>query len=159
MTKRATVHDTFVINRTFAFKRELVFASWASAEAKSQWFVGPSSWQLQLRELEFRVGGRERLIGGFADGRVSVFDAQYYDIVPNERIVYAYQMQQNDIRISVSLATIEFKARTEGTQLVITEQGVFLDDFDDARGRERGTQVLIDQLEQALHRQAATARG
>jgi uncharacterized protein YndB with AHSA1/START domain len=159
MTKRATVHDTFVINRTFAFERELVFASWASAEAKSQWFVGPGGWQQKLRELEFRVGGRERLIGGFPDGRVSAFDAHYYDIVPNERIVYAYEMHLNDVRISISLATIEFKARTAGTQLIITEQGVFLDDFDDARGRERGTQVLIDQLEQALRRQAASANG
>jgi uncharacterized protein YndB with AHSA1/START domain len=157
MTKRATVHDTFVINRTFAFRRELVFASWTSAEAKSQWFVGPSGWQLKLREQEFRVGGRERVIGGFADGRVSAFDARYYDIVPNERIVYAYEMHLNDVRISISLATIEFKERAEGTQLVITEQGVFLDDFDGARGRERGTQVLIEQLEQALHRQSTGA--
>lgn len=51
-------------------------------------------------------------------------------------------MHRSDIRISTSLATIEFKERKEGTQLVITEQGVFLDDFDDARGRERGTQIL-----------------
>jgi len=55
-------------------------------------------------------------------------------------------------------ATIEFKARKEGTQLVITEQGVFLDDFDDARGRERGTPILINQLAQALHRQSTSAR-
>jgi hypothetical protein len=55
-------------------------------------------------------------------------------------------------------ATIEFKARKEGTQLVITERGVFLDDFDDARGRERGTQILINQLEEALHRQSTSAR-
>jgi len=55
-------------------------------------------------------------------------------------------------------ATIEFKARKEGIQLVITEQGVFLDDFDDARGRERGTQIVINQLEQALHRQSMSAR-
>ena len=48
-------------------------------------------------------------------------------------------MHRNDVRISISLAIIELKAREEGTQLVITEQGVFLDDFDDARGRERGT--------------------
>jgi hypothetical protein len=41
--------------------------------------------------------------------------------------------------------------------LVITEQGVFLDEFDDARGREQGTLVLIDQLERALRRQTAAA--
>jgi uncharacterized protein YndB with AHSA1/START domain len=154
MTNRSTAHDTFVIDRTFAFKREFVYAAWTSAEAKSRWFVGPSGWDLQLRELEFRVGGRERLKGRRPGGATSLFDARYYDIVPNERIVYVYEMHTDDVRFSISLATIEFKDRKEGTGLIITEQGVFLDGYDDARKREQGTQVLIDQLEQALQRQA-----
>jgi uncharacterized protein YndB with AHSA1/START domain len=159
MTKRSTVHDTFVIDRTFAFRRELVYAAWTSAEAKSQWFVGPSGWELQLRELDFRVGGRERVKGRRPDGKTSFFDARYHEIVPNERIVYVYDMHTNDVRISISLATIEFNERKEGTGLIITEQGVFLDGYDDTRGRERGTQGLIDQLEQALQRQSASASG
>ena len=56
--------------------------------------------------------------------------------------------------VAASLATIEFEASDGGTHLVVTEQGVFLDDFDDARG----TQILINQLEQALHRQSMNAR-
>jgi len=159
MTKRSTVHDTFVIERTFSFKRELVYAAWTSAQAKSQWFVGPSGWELQLRELEFRVGGRERLKGRRPDGTTSWFDARYYEIVPNERIVYVYEMHTNDVRISISLATIELKERGKGTELIITEQGVFLDGYDDAGRREQGTQVLIGQLEQALQRQSAGAGG
>jgi uncharacterized protein YndB with AHSA1/START domain len=157
MTRRFTVHDTFVIDRTFAFKREFVYAAWTSAEAKSRWFVGPSGWELQLRELEFRVGGRERLKGRRPDGTASLFDARYYEIVPNERIVYVYEMHTNDVRASISLATIEFKEREEGTALTITEQGVFFDGQDDARRREQGTQVLIGQLEQALQRQAGAS--
>jgi uncharacterized protein YndB with AHSA1/START domain len=157
MTKRSTVHDTFVIDRTFAFEREFVYAAWTSAEAKSQWFVGPSGWESQHREMEFRVGGRERVKGRRPDGKVSSFDARYYEIVPNERIVYAYEMHIDDVRISISLATIEFKKRKEGTGLIITEQGVFLDDFDDAPGREHGTRVLIDQLERAVARQASAS--
>ncbi|SRR6266702_6641080 len=154
MTKPSTVHDTFVINRTFAFKREFVYAAWTSAEAKAQWFVGPSGWEEQLRELDFRVGGRERLKGRRPNGATSLFDARYYEIVPNERIVYVYEMHTNDTRASISLVTIEFKERKEGTGLIITEQGVFLDGHDDARAREHGTQVLIDQLEQALRRRS-----
>jgi hypothetical protein len=61
-------------------------------------------------------------------------------------------MYIDDVRISVSVATIEFKERQAGSLLVITEQGVFLDAFDDARGREHGTRVLIDQLERALQK-------
>ena len=34
---------------------------------------------------------------------------------------------------------------------------VFPDDFDDAGERERGAQILINRLEQALHRQSKAA--
>jgi uncharacterized protein YndB with AHSA1/START domain len=155
MSKRSTVHDTFVINRTFAFRPEPVFAAWTSAEAKSQWFVGPSGWQAQLRELDFRVGGREQVIGRRPNGSTSRFDARYHEIVPNQRIVYVYDMYTGDTQTSTSLVTIEFEAQAAGTALVITEQGVFLDGLDDARGREHGTHILIDQLERALQRQSA----
>lgn len=55
-------------------------------------------------------------------------------------------------RISVSLATVELRPAGKGTRLVFTEQAVFLDDFDDGGGRERGTGVLLDQLGVALER-------
>ena len=152
MTRRSTVHNTFVIKRSFAFKREWVFAAWTSAAAKSNWFVGPVGWQAQLRELDFRVGGREQLIGRRPDGSVSRFDARYHEIVPDERIVYVYDMYTGDTHTSVSLVTIELEPRKEGTQVVITEQGVFLDGHDDPRKREHGTNVLIDQLERSLER-------
>jgi len=150
MKKRATVHDTFVINRIFSFSRELVFAAWSSADAKARWFAGPEGWQQKTREMDFRIGGRELVRGRKPAGVVSTFDAHYYDIVPNERIVYAYEMYLDEVRISVSVATVEFKDHEKGSLLVITEQGVFLDDFDDARGREHGTRILVDQLERAL---------
>lgn len=54
--------------------------------------------------------------------------------------------------ISESLATVELKAEGKGTRLVFTEQAVFLDDFDDGGGRERGSGVLLDQLGAALAR-------
>ena len=159
MVKRSTAHDTFVINRSLLFPPEVVFAAWASSDAKSKWFVGPSGWQAQQREVDFRVGGHERLVGRHASGKVSSFDARYYDIVTNERIVYAYEMHMDSVRISVSLATIEFKARKDGTGLVVTEQGVFLDEFDDVRRREQGTLILIGQLEKSLEREVGSQKG
>ncbi len=44
MTQRSTVHDTLVVERKFDYKPELVFAAWASADAKAQWFAGPAGW-------------------------------------------------------------------------------------------------------------------
>jgi uncharacterized protein YndB with AHSA1/START domain len=148
----STKHHTFVIQRDLNYSPQQVFAAWASPEAKANWFVGPTGWKAQVRELEFKVGGRERLVGQRPDGGVSKFHARYHEIRPNERIVYVYDMYTGNTQTSVSLVTIELTASKAGTHLVITEQGVFLDGHDDPRMREHGTNILIDQMERSLQR-------
>lgn len=156
MTARAPVHDTFALERRLAFAPRTVFTAWSSAAAKSRWFVGPTGWELKHRELDFRVGGREVVTGRRPDGKVSHFDSRYYEIVPDQRIVYVYDMYTDDTRLSVSLVTVEFRPLVdetrlaEGTRLIITEQGVFFGDMQDARNREQGTGILLNQLERAL---------
>jgi hypothetical protein len=53
-------------------------------------------------------------------------------------------------RISVSLATIELKKSGKGTRMTFTEQGAFLDDFDQPEMREEGTKVLLEQMAASL---------
>ncbi|HEY4069814.1 MAG TPA: SRPBCC domain-containing protein, partial [Burkholderiaceae bacterium] len=84
--------------------------------------------------------------GRWKSGLVTTFDVTYFDIVPGERIVYAYEMHMDERKISISLASIEFKASGAGTRLIVTEQGAFLDGYDDNGSRERGTQGIIDKL-------------
>ena len=147
MSERSTRHTTFTIERIYNFAPAKVFAAWSNVDAKARWFAGPvGKWTLVKRELDFRVGGREKLSGSFVDGHTSTFNGYYQDIVPNERIVYSYEMDLSGKKISVSLATVEFKPAKAGTKLHFTEQAVFLDDFEDAGGRERGTSELLDQL-------------
>ena len=146
MSEPSVTHATFVIERSYATPPGAVFAAWAQREAKARWFVGPEGWQQLEREFDFRVGGRERLRGTHKGGVVSAFDARYLDIVPDQRIIYSYDMHLNDKHISVSLATVEFKRAGAGTRLMFTEQAAFLDQFDDGAGRERGTSVLLDRL-------------
>jgi len=142
-----TAHSTFTLEREYPFPVARVFAAWADPQTKAKWFAGPKEWKQKHREQEFRVGGSEHLSGVWPGGKVSHFDSRYYDIVPNERIVFAYEMHIDTTRISVSLSTVEFKPGTDGgTRLVLTEQGAFLDGFDDPAGREKGTQGLLDNL-------------
>ena len=46
--------------------------------------------------------------------------------------------------------TIEFEPAGKGTKLVLTEQGAFLDGYDDAGSRKRGTGGLLNALEKSL---------
>jgi len=155
--RRQVQHASFTIERVYDASPAQVFAAFASADAKARWFAGtPGQWREQVRELDFRVGGHERLVGLWSSGTVSAFDARYHDIVQDQRIVYSYGMHIDDRRISVSLATLEFSSEGNGTRLILTEQGAFLDGYDDAGSRERGTNDLLDALGAAL-RQARTS--
>lgn len=153
MSPRSAVHSTFVIERVYAAAPARVFAAWATPE-KARWFGGPDDWQKSNHQIDFRVGGVESVSGGPAGGPVHYYAARFQDIVPNERIVSTYDMHLDKTRISVSLATVELKPEDGGTRLIYTEQGVFLDGYDDAGSRERGTRDLLDNLEAHLARQS-----
>jgi uncharacterized protein YndB with AHSA1/START domain len=152
MVERSATHATFVIERRYDALPALVFAAWATPEAKGEWFVGPTEWEKSDHELDFRVGGRERVSGGPPGGPVHIYNAVYQDIVKDQRIIVSYDMHLDKTRISVSLATVEFKQAGKGTRMIYTEQGVFLDGYDNAGQREQGTQGLLDQLGEALRR-------
>ena len=81
---------------------------------------------------------------------VSTFDATYYDVIENERLVYCYEMHLDDRKISVSVATMQLQADGKRTRLMVTEQGAFLDGYDDVGSRERGTGELLDALGRSL---------
>jgi uncharacterized protein YndB with AHSA1/START domain len=147
----SVVHATFTVERIYNAPPEKVFHALSDKNAKARWFEGGEGYTVLERDMDFRPGGRDRLKGRWENGRVSTFDAIYFDIVPNERIVYAYEMSLDDRKISVSLATIELAPTQTGTRLVLTEQGAFLDGNDDG-SRERGTNYLLDQLGESLRR-------
>jgi uncharacterized protein YndB with AHSA1/START domain len=151
MLEHNVQHGSFTIERKFDAPPALVYSAFATEKGKQAWFSGPSDqWSIQDRAFDFRVGGRETLSGKWKNGRITRFDAQYHDIVPSERIIYSYTMHVDEKKISVSLATIEFKKADAGMLLLLTEQGAFLDGYDDAGSRERGTIGIIDKLEAAI---------
>jgi uncharacterized protein YndB with AHSA1/START domain len=125
-----------------------VFEAFATEAGKEAWFSGPNErWDRVERVFDFRVGGKERLVGKWASGMVTEFDATYFDIIPGERIVYVYEMRLDERKISVSLATFEFKpAAGGGVHFRMHEQGAFLDGYDDNGSREEGSRQIVEKL-------------
>jgi len=150
MSKHSAVHATFTIERTLAAAPERVYQAFADPAAKAKWFAAPAEWEQSRGKMEFKVGGKEFLSSTPPGHKPHTFDCTYLDIVPNVRIVYVYEMHIGEPKISASLATIEFTPSGKGTKLKLTEQGVFLDGYDDARSREKGTHGLLDKLEASL---------
>lgn len=152
--QRSVAHGVFTIERTYpGVTPKRVFDAFSSEKGKFMWFSGPNEhWERVERAFDFKVGGRERMVSKWPTGMITEFDATYWDIVPGERIVYVYEMRLDGRKISVSLATLEFKAAAGGTRFVLTEQGAFLDGYDDAGRREHGTNELIDRMGATLGR-------
>jgi len=149
MSDRSTVHSTFALERTYEAAPARVWQAWADPAEKRRWF-GPPEPAKGEHELEFRVGGLERMTVQSPGGAYR-FIARFQDIVEGERFVHTYEMYLDDARISVSVATIVFEAAGNGeTKLTMTEQGVFLDGLDDPAEREHGTGELLNTLARYL---------
>ncbi len=146
MTQRNVTYATFSLERILRVPPARVFAAFTDRQAKDRWFGPMENWELLEREFDVRPGGRERAMGRWASGKVSDFDARYFDVVPDARLVYAYEMHIDGVKISVSLATVEIRPVGAGARLTITEQGAFLDGYDDNGAREHGTNFLVDRL-------------
>ena len=150
MTLSTVAHDTFVIERTYDSPVAQVFRAWSDPERKARWFAGSADALRSGYELDFRVGGHELNRGGPPGGPVFTYDSEYRDIVPEQRIVYTYEMFADDQRLSVSVATIQFHGQGATTRLVLTEQGVFLDGHDTSAQREEGTRGILEALARFL---------
>jgi uncharacterized protein YndB with AHSA1/START domain len=154
MSERSVQHATFVVERRYDVSPERAFAAWADPQAKARWFVDSDA----DLELDFRIGGRERSRGTAPDGNAYSYEALYHDIVPADRIIYSYDMHLQETRISVSLATVEFTpVGDNGTRLVFTEQGAFLDGHEFPARRAEGMGSLLDRLKQEVQSDAAGA--
>jgi uncharacterized protein YndB with AHSA1/START domain len=147
----SVVHASFHLERTYEAPVARVWKALTDESAKQKWFSGtPGRWELLERHMDVRVGGSERVKGRWEGGVVSTFDAFYHDVIPNERLVYSYVMHLDDKKISVSLATMQLKPVGAKTTLKVSEQGAFLDGYDDAGSREQGTGHLLAALGKSL---------
>lgn len=157
MVRYSMQHAAFVIEKTYDATPAEVFSAFSDSARRDRWFVKSSGWPIAEYTYDFSVGGREH--SRFSpDGTTLILnDTTYLDIVPNQRIVFAYTMRMGDERISSSLATVELSADGKGTRLIYTEQGAFFDEPGQVEGRQQGCNGLLNALGAELKRDRAAA--
>ncbi len=150
MEGRCVVHGTFVIERSYPTTPQRVFAAFSDPSKKRRWFAEGEASEMEEYEMDFRVGGRERIRFRFKEGSACKNETIYQDILRNRRIVFAYTMTIGDQCISSSQGTVELLSTEKGTDLIFTEQGAFFEGADGPKIREEGWQQLFNQLASEL---------
>ena len=149
------VHDTFVLERSYAASPQKVFGFLSDPAKKRRWYADSDHQAVEVFEMEFEVGGVERSRYRMAPGTpiagaILSTEGRIEDIVLGQRIVIASTMSLGDKRISSTLVTFELSAQGGGTKLACTHQGVFYEGADGPQMRKGGWVALLDKLGQAV---------
>jgi uncharacterized protein YndB with AHSA1/START domain len=164
MDELQITHGTFTIEKRYPHAPEKVFAAFRDPAKKRRWMGGeddPNSaarkhhgdgFEIVSFEMNFKVDEFERWTFRVPGGELMRNDTRYHLIIPNRSIVFVYTMDSGDRRMSSSQNTVEFIKDGAGTRLVFTEQGVYFDGPEAARGREVGTNDVLETLGRELDR-------
>lgn len=155
MEAQLIVHSTFVIERSYPKSLEKVFSAFADPAKKRRWFAMGDNHEIEIYELDFRVGGVERYQARMTQsspfpGFVLASEIRYLEIEANRRIVTASTMSFGGKVISAALVTVELVQSAEGAELICTHQGAFFEGADGPQMREQGWRTLFEQLGQEL---------
>lgn len=151
MTPVPATHTSFVIERSFSASVEDVFRAWADLDIKRQWSDCHADHTVEF-SLDFRNQGRETYRALHPEHGEQRVEKLFFDIRPNLRIVFAYDISIGGNRLSVSLVTVEFNASEAGTLMVYTEQIAYLDGHQDLEQRIHGTGEGLDRLRLMVER-------
>jgi uncharacterized protein YndB with AHSA1/START domain len=146
-------HGEFRLDRELPAPRAEVFRAFGDPETRRRWFRVPGRSATMEHALDFRVGGTEAAGNVFVSGTVEerlAYRSRFLDIVPDARIVLAYDIEVDGVRRWISLVTVELADAPAGTRLTWTEQYTWLvptgDGSDDVPHLRGGTGLLLNGL-------------
>jgi uncharacterized protein YndB with AHSA1/START domain len=138
-----------VLTRDFDAPRALVFEAMSKPEHLSQWW-GPAGSTVAYIEMDYRPGGKWRVVERDAKGEEWGFRGEVREIVPPEKIVQTFEFEGMPGHISVE--TMRLEDLGGRTRLIVTSVFDSVQDRDGMlqSGMEKGAGESYDRLEAYL---------
>lgn len=144
------------MEREFDAPRELVFEAHTSCEHMAHWW-GPHGYEFAACEVDFRPGGKWRIVHRAPDGGEFPFRGEYREIVRPERIVWMFGFEGMVGEPAVETLTLEER---DGVTILRTLSVYDSRESRDAMlqsGMEWGANQSMERLDDYLETLAARA--
>ncbi|MGH2752893.1 MAG: SRPBCC family protein [Actinomycetota bacterium] len=138
-----------VMTREFDAPRALVFQAHTSCEHMSRWW-GPRKYEIVSCDIDFRPGGKWRIVHRGPDGDEYAFRGEYREIVPPERIVWTFEFEGFPGNVTVETMTLdEYDGKTTFTATSVYDT-VDQRDAMLQSGMEEGATETMERLDEYL---------
>jgi uncharacterized protein YndB with AHSA1/START domain len=146
------------MTRVFDAPRDLVFEAHSSCEHMSKWW-GPRKWEVSSCEIDFRPGGRWRMVHRAEGEEDQGFHGEYREIIRPERIVWTFEWE--GLPGHVSVETLSLEEQDGKTTLTATSVHDSREDRDGMlqSGMEEGAAETYDRLDEYLEALKSRAAG
>ena len=120
--------DTVRIERTYDAPPEAVFDAWTNPEVLRRWWKLSESDDVEVADVDLRVGGGYRLSMRSADGEEHTVAGQYREVERPHRLVYSWAWQGTGPTAGYeSLVAVSFNGEEGGARTtVVIEQSNFM---------------------------------
>jgi uncharacterized protein YndB with AHSA1/START domain len=140
-----------LMTRVFDAPRDLVFQAHTSCEHMTKWW-GPRKYDFASCEIDFRPGGKWRIVHRGPDGEEYGFRGEYREIVPPERITWTFEFEGWPGQVSVETLTLEeHDGKTTLTAISDYDSKEARDAMIDS-GMESGAAESFERLDEYLER-------
>jgi uncharacterized protein YndB with AHSA1/START domain len=134
------------IERTFAASAEEVFDDWTSPEVMRRWFHCAPDWDTPEAEVDFRVGGRARVVMRKPDGTEVEAEGEYTLIDRPHRLAMTWTF--DDDPSNEQLIELFFSESRGSTTVLLVNSGISTPERRDAQ--HWGWDGCLDELERVL---------
>ncbi|MEK6222405.1 MAG: SRPBCC domain-containing protein [Chloroflexota bacterium] len=116
-----TTEEFISISRILNAIPERVFQAWTDPNKLFKWW-GPPGSQVKEVELNLQVGGHYRIGFEFEEGPRMFVGGTYQEIAPQQKLVFTWRWENENMDIGESLVTIELEEKGDQTALFLKHE-------------------------------------